>query len=188
MRIEEERTIVTGLDAKFFLLEEQVAREQKAVEAADSALKHAVEAQEVLQLLSQAVQKQVHTRVSGVVTKCLKAVFDDPYEFRIEFERKRGKTEAKLRFSRDGLDVDPLTASGGGMIDVAAFALRAACVLLHRPRLSRVIVLDEPFKFVSEHYRENVRAMLESMSEDLGIQIIMVTHIKELETGNVIEL
>lgn len=152
-------------------------------------LQRAQEAQEVLQHLAQAVQQQVHQRISEVVTSCLAAVFEGgSYEFRIVFERKRGRTEASLRFVRDGLELDPLTATGGGMVDVAAFALRVACLILHRPRLSRVIVLDEPFKFVSAQYRQNIRVMLEKLSQDMDIQIIMVTHIEELEIGDVIEL
>ena len=74
------------------------------------------------------------------------------------------------------------------MVDVAAFALRVACLLLHRPPLSRIVVIDEGFKFVSAQYRSNVREMLENLSKDLGIQIIQVTHMEELETGKVIRL
>jgi len=151
-------------------------------------VEHAQKAQNTLQHLAQGVQQQAHARISEVVTKCLTAVFDDPYQFRIDFDRKRGKTEARLVFTRDGMDVDPLTASGGGMIDVASFALRVACRALHRPRLSPVLVLDEPFKFVSESYRDNVRRMLIEISDSLGVQIIMVTHIRELEVGNVVEI
>lgn len=183
-----EEARIGRLQAKFYTLETTIEREKKGIEDATLKLKHSQDAQEILQSLAQAVQQQAHQRISEVVSSCLEAVFDDPYEFRIDFDRKRGKTEAKLRFSRRGLDVNPLTASGGGMIDVAAFALRVACLVLHRPRLSRVIVLDEPFKFVSSGYRENVRTMLEQLSRDMGIQIIMVTHIQELETGEVIEL
>ena len=149
---------------------------------------HARQAQEVLQQIAQAVQQRAHDKIAGVVSSCLSTVFDDPYEFKIEFERKRGKTEANLRFVRRGLDVDPLTAAGGGMIDVAAFALRVACLMLHRPPLSRVIVLDEAFRFVSAQYQENVRSMLEGLSKDLGIQIIQVTHNASLVAGSVIEL
>lgn len=151
-------------------------------------VEHAQNAQNTLQHLAQGVQQQAHARISEVVTKCLTAVFDDPYQFRIDFDRKRGKTEARLVFTRDGMDVDPLTASGGGMIDVASFALRVACQALRRPKLSPVLVLDEPFKFVSEHYRANVRTMLEEISAELKIQIIMVTHIRELEVGDVISI
>jgi DNA repair exonuclease SbcCD ATPase subunit len=81
-----------------------------------------------------------------------------------------------------------LNSTGGGVVDVASFALRVACLILHRPRLSKVMVLDEPFKFVSAQYRDRVRTMLERLSQDLDMQIIMVSHIDELETGKVIEL
>lgn len=146
-------------------------------------------AQEILQLIAQAVQQQAHERISEVVTSCLRAVFpEDPYEFEIRFERKRGKTEAILGFSRDGILVDPLTASGGGVVDVAAFALRIACLVLHRPRLSRLVVLDEPFKFVSAEYRPNIRAMLLHLSKEMNVQIVMVSHIDDLEAGKIIQM
>jgi len=47
--------------------------------------------------------------------------------------------------------------------------------------------MDEPFRFLSEGYRPNVRELLEGLSEDLGVQIIMITHIQDLEIGNVLE-
>jgi ABC-type sulfate/molybdate transport systems ATPase subunit len=89
---------------------------------------------------------------------------------------------------RDELNVDPLTASGGGVIDVAAFALRVACLMLHRPKLSKVVVLDEPFRFVSAQYQDNVRTMLEELTRDLKMQIVMVSHNENLATGEIIEL
>lgn len=162
--------------------------EQKELDKATSLLHAAQEAQEVLQHLAQAVQQQAHQKISEVVSSCLSTVFDDPYEFKIVFERKRGRTEAQLRFTRRGIDVDPLTAAGGGMVDVAAFALRIACLVLHRPKLSRVVVLDEPMKFVSAKYRDNVKEMMERISKDMGVQIVQVTHIEELTMGKVIEL
>lgn len=167
---------------------EALITEQALLKAATKQVARTQEASELLQLIAQAVQQKAHERISKVVSSCLSTVFDDPYEFVIRFERKRGKTEANLRFLRRGLDVDPMTASGGGMVDVAAFALRAACIMLHRPRLSKVLVLDEPFKFVSAKYRDNVRTMLEQLSKDLGMQIVMVTHVEELETGKVVDL
>lgn len=148
----------------------------------------AQKAQEVLQLLAQAVQQKAHQRICHVVSSCLSAVFSDPYEFHIEFERKRGRTEASLKFRRRGLEVDPLTASGGGVVDVAAFALRIACLVMQRPRLSRVLVLDEPFRFVSAQYQEGVREMLEQISQEMKVQIVMVTHESNLATGTIVEL
>lgn len=189
MNWEREQREVAEIDSRIKQTAVTVANEERFLKDAEGHLTRAQDAQEILQRVAQAVQQQAHNRISEVVSSCLRAVFpDDPYEFKIVFERKRGKTEANLRFTRRGLDVDPLTASGGGVVDVASFALRVACLVLHRPRLSRLVVLDEPFKFVSADYRENVRGMLEELSQDLKLQIVMVSHIEELEAGKVIQL
>ena len=185
---DQEEKAVARIASDLDHIEKTVAEEKDNVSKATKLLHRTQTAQEVLQLIAQAVQQKAHERIAGVVSSCLSAVFDDPYEFKIEFERKRGRTEATLRFCRGGLIVDPLTASGGGVVDVAAFALRAACLMLHRPRLSRLIVLDEPFRFVSAEYQSNVRSMLEELSADLKLQIIFVTHNESLATGKVIEL
>jgi len=188
MNLEREKKKVGELMGELAHLEKSKTREERALQEAVEGLHSAQEAQEILQLLAQSIQQQAHKKIARVVSRCLAAVFDEPYEFRINFERKRGKTEAQLRFVRGDLEVDPLSASGGGMVDVASFALRLACLLLSRPKLSGVIVLDEPFKFVSAEFRRNVREMLEQLSEEMGVQIIQITHIEELETGKVIEL
>lgn len=146
------------------------------------------EAQSILQHIATTIQEQAHSKIASVVTRCLEAVFDDPYEFQITFERKRGKTEAVLSFVRDGQQVHPLSASGGGVVDVAAFALRLACLMLSVPRKRRTLVLDEPFKFVSKEYRHRIRELLETLAEEMDVQFIMVTHIPELECGKVVEI
>lgn len=156
--------------------------------ACDEEFAAAEEAQQTIQAIAETVQEAAHDRIAGVVSRCLAAVFDDPYEFRIKFERARGRTEARLTFVRDGMEVSPLEASGGGVVDVAAFALRLSCLMLARPARRRVVVLDEPFRFVSAGYRERVRAMLEGLSKDLDVQFIMVTHIEELAVGHVINV
>lgn len=165
-----------------------VAAEARMHAEAVDGLTDAEEAQKICQLVAQSVQEQAHKRISAVVTRCLAAVFDDPYQFRIKFEQKRGKTEASLLFVREGVELDPLTASGGGAVDIAAFALRVACVVMARPAVARVLVMDEPFKFLSAQYRDRARLMLETLSTDLGVQIVMVTHIEELKTGEIVEL
>jgi len=146
----------------------------------------ALEAQAISQAVAQEIQNRVHKQIANVVSSCLESVFDEPYEFHIDFERKRGRTEASMTFHRDGIGVDPMTASGGGVVDVAAFALRLSCLLLARPRLRGVLIMDEPFKFVSEGFRERIREMLEDLSVKMSIQFIFVTHIDELKTGNIV--
>lgn len=161
---------------------------RQAVGAAEDKLAATEAAQAILQDVAQAVQQEAHQQIAGVVSRCLAQVFDNPYEFDIIFDRKRGRTEARLVFRRGGLEVDPLTASGGGVVDVAAFALRLACLVLSRPQVRPLVVLDEPFKFVSAQYRDRVRSMLEQLADDMGVQFLMVTHIPELVCGHVVQV
>lgn len=189
MNLKEEAQVVEALAFRVGHIKKTVEQETVNLERLTGAVQHAQEAQEILQHLAQAVQQQAHRKISEVVSLCLSAVFgEDAYQFEIEFERKRGKTEAKIIFRRGGLSADPLSATGGGVVDVAAFALRVSCLILSRPRLSRVVILDEPFKFVSVQYRDKVRTMLEELARDLKMQIIQVTHSEELTAGKVIEL
>jgi len=166
----------------------QVRRLNIAVVEAEDQLEATEEAQFILQFVGQHIQEQVHQQIAGVVSRCLEAVFDEPYEFEIRFEKKRNRTEARLVFVRDGVEFNPMDAAGGGVIDVAAFALRLACLMLRRPPARRVLILDEPFRFVSATYRPAIKQLLETLAEELNMQFIMVTHIPELVIGRVIEL
>ncbi len=168
--------------------EKTYQREMVSVARSEGHLDDVEEGQRITQGVAQAVQQQVHDRIAGVVSRCLEAVFDDPYEFQILFEQKRGRTEARLAFVREGMELDPMTASGGGVIDVAAFALRLACLMLIRPRVRHLVVCDEPFRFVSVEYRPRMREMLEGLAEDMEIQFVMVTHMEDLKMGTVVEI
>jgi DNA repair exonuclease SbcCD ATPase subunit len=145
---------------------------------------------DITQKVSQTLQQQAHTKITRVVTACLQSVFyDEDYGLKILFERKRSKTEAKLVLIKEGHIIeDPMEEDSGGVVDVAAFVLRLSCLMLSKPAVRRIIVLDEPFKFVSIEYRDNVRMMLEKLSSDFDIQFIMVTHIEELVTGKEVQL
>lgn len=144
-------------------------------------------AQSATLAIAQQMQQTIHARIASVVTKSLQYVFDEPYSFEIKFEIKRGKTEAAMLFRRGGVLLDdPLDAIGGGVVDVAAFALRVSALLLKRGAVRRCLIMDEPFKFVSAGYLPRVRELVERLAADENLQFIMVTHIDELKTGKVV--
>ena len=147
-----------------------------------------IEAQRVAQEVAAQVQRIAHDKIAKIVSKCLAVVFEDPYEFTIDFEQKRGKTEAVLSFWRKGHRVDPTGAAGGGVKDVAAFALRLACLMFETPPKNRLLIMDEPFKALSHGYPAKAAMMLEALSHEMGVQFVLVTHIDELKTGNIIEV
>lgn len=169
--------------------ERTVAEEEAALALLAEQATAASEAQKILQAAAQAVQQQAHAHVARIVTRCLKAVFGPgAYEFRINFLRKRGKTEANLVFVRDGKEIDPATAAGGGAVDIAALALRIACLMLATPRKRKVIFFDEPCRMLSVQYAERAKELLETISRELSIQLVVVTHQKALACGKIIEI
>lgn len=143
---------------------------------AKTRLEDVQEAQLIIQQTAKLTQDQLCWSVDEIVSLALATVFPEPYEFALQFEEKRGKTEARLMFLRNGQEVDPLEASGGGPADIAAFALRVALWSIHHPRYRAVLVLDEPFKNLSVEYRAAASEMLHQISQRLKLQIIMVTH------------
>lgn len=163
--------------------------EEVALQKAKDQERHTLEAQRILQGIAEAVQESAHEQIASVVTRCLETVFgEDSYQFKIDFKQARGKTEARLLFVRDGCEMEPIDASGGGVIDVASFALRLSCLILARPAHRRVIVMDEPYKWLSRDYQPYMREMLEVLSKEFNMQFILVTHSNLLKCGKVIEI
>jgi hypothetical protein len=141
----------------------------------------------IIQTVAQATQEQLSWYINDMVTVAVEAVFpDDQYQFFLEFIQRRGKTEADL-FLADtkGNRIKPSDAEGGGLVNVVAFALRVA--LWSLTKSSRpVLVLDEPFSFLhSRDAHAKVAELLKTISERLGLQIIMVTG--EDESTKIIE-
>jgi len=133
-------------------------------------------AREIVRKVGLKTQQQLQVNISDITSLALEAVFPNPYELKVNFVQRRNKTECDLIFVRDGNEIDPITASGVGAIDVASFALRIASWSMTKPHSRNTIILDEPFRFLSENYQEKASIMLKEISKKLNIQFIIVTH------------
>lgn len=176
-------------NAEFRAAQIAVETERTVLVVAEESLNVNIEARAIIQSTAHAIQQEAHSRIAGVVTRCLRAVFgDDAYTFQIKFEQKRGRTEALLIFERNGLEIAPLGAAGGGAVDVAAFALRLAALMLQRPPQRRCLVLDEPMKYLSKEYRPVIRELFLELAEELEMQFIIVTHDTEMACGTIVRI
>jgi len=145
------------------------------VESKRSLRKHE-QAREIIREVGLKTQEQLQFHISDITSLALEAVFDEPYELQVEFVQRRNKTECDLYFVRDNEKVDPLSASGGGAVDVAAFALRIASWSMNRPRTRNIMILDEPFKHLKgEVENRKVLEMIKEISQKLKVQIIMIS-------------
>ena len=134
------------------------------------------EAREVVRTVGLKTQEQLSFHISDITSLAMEAIFADPYQLKVDFVQRRNKTECDLLFTRDNKTYDPLSASGVGAVDVAAFALRIASWSMQVPHSRNTIILDEPFKCLDNNRLKQVPAMIQEISRRLGIQFIIITH------------
>jgi DNA repair exonuclease SbcCD ATPase subunit len=132
------------------------------------------EAQVFLQGIAKETQEQIKFNIEDIVNSCLDAVFPGQYVFKVIFEIKRGKTEARLVLMDGENEVEPLQSNGGGLIQILSFALRIALLIISKNR--RVLVMDECLNAVSADLEARAYEIVQRISKELGIQVVMVTH------------
>ena len=153
-----------------------VAKCRKTLVLAQQRKIDAESAQAILQAVAQELQSELTYRVTELANLAMAAIFANPYTLTLEFNMKRGRTEAEIYFERGGKRISPKWGSGGGPKDVAAMALRLALWSLRTVRTRPLMVFDEPFVYPSKDIQGRVGAMLRQLSHDLGIQMIYVSH------------
>ncbi len=153
----------------------------KKIEVLTQDQKELQRALDIIQLNAKLTQQQLEIHIGELVTLALEAVFPRPYKFVLKFELRRNRTEADLLLEdENGNCIKPMDAAGGGVVDVASFALRLALWSLVRPKPRAVMILDEPFRFLSRDLQPRAGAMVKEMSRKLGIQFLIITHEDDL--------
>ena len=163
---------------KHAALESEIETHRDKMVALKSRMEAAEKALVFVQDVAQKTQQQLVIHIQDVVNTALETCFPGEYTFQLVFEIKRNKTEARLVFMKGGYEIDPMEASGGGVVDVASFALRIAAWSLGRT--DNVVCLDEPMKFLSRDLQPRAGEILQEISRKLGLQFIMVSHVADL--------
>ena len=168
----------TKMIGKQNLLEEQLDQLETDIVELEQLSLNCQKARAIVQVVAEETQKKIEYQISNLVSLALASVFPDPYEFCLRFVQKRNKTEADLIFIKNGNEGDPINVSGGGALDVASFALRAAIWSI-KPS-NNVMILDEPFHFLSRDLQDKCSSMIKMISDKLKLQFIIVSHIPEI--------
>lgn len=162
-------------------VENNLIQNKTTLDNLNNRIKLLEQAQVFLQKVAQDTQSQLKFQIEDIVNLALETCFPNEYEFQLQFNIARGKTDAELVFlsQKTGRPIDPMNASGGGVVDLTAFALRIASYALEQG-VDNVIILDEPFRFISRDLQARAGEILRSLSTKLGLQIVMVTHIGQM--------
>lgn len=163
------------------ILEDQMRSSRHSLRGKRRRLKWHEQAREIVRLVGLQTQKQLQYHISDISSLALEAIFgEDAYKLKVDFVQRRNKMECDLLFVRDENEIDPLTATGGGAVDVAAFALRVASWSMQYPHTRPTIILDEPFKNLDKVRQVRASQMIKQLADQLGLQFIIVTHEKVL--------
>lgn len=160
---------------------ENIKTKEKDLRKNKRTLENVFEAQVVLQKAAQMTQEKLEYYISDMVNLALSSIFGDMYTFSLSYESKRGQSEASMKVFKDSTSLSIMDDIGGGVVDVIAFALRIASWKICQPFSTRpVIILDEPFRFLSSEFQILAGDMITSLSKNLNLQFIIVTHSENL--------
>lgn len=177
--------VMTATDvlARFRRLSSERAAASAAVGSARTSAARATEAAEVgmhvnafFALLAEDQRRELEQKVQTLVDYGVQSIFGANHRFLVKSEL-RGKTvRTEFFLVEDGHELPLLDATGGGVGDVVSFLLRVVMLCLVRPVQQRVMILDEPFKFVSTSHFAKLEVLLRELTQQLDLQLIMVTH------------
>ena len=132
----------------------------------------------ILKKIAKQTQDEIVFHISNIITMALNSIFEENYEFKLEFIERKNRIESNMYLLKNGKKTDPLNANGGGIVDVISFALRISIWNLVKNR--NTIILDEPFKYISRDLQVKAGKMLKLLSEKLELQFIIISHDKNI--------
>ena len=177
--ISKARTELNSLNTLISLKEKQLDELKNSQEVVDKSHR-------ICQSVAKKTQENLSIQLDSLINLALETCFPNQYKFKTSFVENRGKTELQfvLTDKITGKDNDDIIDSfGGGLVDVVSLALRLCLHTLEGS--SKLIVLDEPFKFLSQDLRSRAANLIQELSHKLNLQFIIITHIPEIaEVGD----
>jgi DNA repair exonuclease SbcCD ATPase subunit len=168
------------IKARRDILQESIDKKTKSVGELKEKVGDQIKARWVITEVAQQTQQRFKVKVESLVTMAIRSVFDRPFEFSLEFERKYNKMTCRpVVKEEEKIYDDPEYDLGGGMLDIISFAFRIVLWSLENPRKRNVIILDEPMKNMGKLIVFGGQ-VLKEISHKLNLQLIIITHEDEL--------
>jgi predicted ATP-dependent endonuclease of OLD family len=158
-------------------IKQDISFERNRNTAALEEQKVVTQAIEIFVNLSGRFESQFIGTVQAVVQRGLQSVFGPGIDFNIE--RGMYGKQPTMNFkivTKDSGEQDLIDSHGGGLVTLAGLIVRVVVVRLLKHSQAQILFLDEPLAMLSAQYREPAAQLLRDLANDLGMQIVMVTH------------
>ena len=126
-------------------------------------------------------REDVCSLFTNLVTEALTSIFEKDIRFEISLYSYRNEPAVDITVVENGLEVDPQKSCGGGVNDIISLVLKI--IFIYLKNSERILILDESLKFLSRNYLEQASSFIQSLSERMNLQIILVSHKRELEVS-----
>lgn len=138
---------------------------------------------EKAEALVELVAAEINGKVAQPLVKTTQAmvdsVFPGEYVVKMDFSTKNHRTHVDIYLEDyDGTKIYPLDDDGGGVANMMELGLRFSALQLSGQR--KTIILDQPLKDLSDEYLPLAGKILRKLSKELGIQLIIINHLKPL--------
>lgn len=119
--------------------------------------------------------KQNVGAISDLVTTGLRHIINDQkLTFKIKQEMKYNRLSMQFVIEDNGVEGDPMSSFGGGAVLTASLILRLA--IMSRLGMGNLLLLDESMHALANKYVPGAASFMRQLSEQTGINILMVTH------------
>lgn len=165
--------------AKVKAYEEVVSLRASNLESASEAAKYKaslyVKCSEVFKKwLEDSMEKNVGSMAKLITTGLQFVIPDQQLEFKIKQESKYNRVAMKFILDQDGMEGDPIASFGGGAAVVISLIMRIA--VMQRTGSGNLLILDESMLALSNAYVPTAASFMRQLSEETGVNILMVTH------------
>jgi len=166
--------------AEYEYLQDQLKATMLSLKSHNIELTDTIESLTIVREVSKITQENLSYKISEIVNTALDSIFPDKYIFEVEFVDKNNRTSAEIYLKSGEDKIDIMTSTGGGLINIVAFALRITLLSIQTQPNRKILILDEPFSCVSVDMQNKISALLQQLSTKLNIQFVIVSHTQEI--------
>ena len=180
MKIEKHKKFLNETKASISIFNSQKEELVKSLEDFELDVKALKEAKEIINATGILAQEEVQQVIEQLVTECLQYIFGESFSFKMENRIVRNQPETYLYVLENGNLFSLKEDEAGGVLDIVSLALRIAVWAIQVNKTQNIMIFDEPAKNLSKDNLDSFGKMLKSLVSNLMLQIIMVSHEKDL--------